>query len=132
MVMLHSSDLLQHAVLNSALQHGHLGFHFIRWRIVDLQCCVSFTTNQPYIYLFIFPYRLFQAIELIFLCYRVGSRSSSVLYSRVYILFLPFQIFPPPSRFTYGHHNVDFESWEFASVFETSSFVSFLLDSTHK
>ena len=33
----------------------------------------------------------------------------SVLCSRVYVLFPPSQVFPPPKGFTYGNHKIGFE-----------------------
>ena len=41
-----------------------------------------------------FPYTLLQMIKSIFLCFAVGSFSSSILYSRVYVFFPPSQLSP--------------------------------------
>ena len=48
------------------------------------------------------------------------------------MLFPPFQFFLLFSGFPYGNHKIDFEIYEFVSVFKICSFVPFLLDSTHK
>ena len=67
------------------------------YSVVSFRCAAR-SISHAYKYIHsIFPYRLLQTIEQIFVCFAVGFCESSVLYRSVYVLFPPSQFFPPPS-----------------------------------
>ena len=75
-------------------------FVYLLWRIVDLQCCVSFKcTGKWFSFWILFHYWLLRDIEYSSLCYTVGPCCLSILYIVVCIclsqtpnLFLPLKL----------------------------------------
>ena len=84
---------------------GNSLFLYFYWRIIDLQCCISFNCKAQWfsytytkclfyteclfyimsiLFLILFPYRSLQTIECSSLCYRVGLSSIYVLYVHMY------------------------------------------------